>query len=148
VLDKLAALIAELIVLAAVLWLALLVGVRAVDMNVSALHLLAATVSAALLALAFGCIALLIGAADSRKAHALAVTGAAAVAAYLVNALAPLVGGMEAARKGSPFYHYVASDPLRHGLAPVHVLVLLAIAAIAAALAPFIFERRDVVSPS
>jgi ABC-2 type transport system permease protein len=148
VLDKLAALVAELMVLAAVLWLALLVGVRAAEMKVSALHLLAATTSAALLALAFGCIALLISAADGHKARALALTSAAAVAAYLVNALAPLVGGMEPVRKASPFYHYVASDPLRHGLEPVHVLALLAIAVVAAALAPIPFERRDIVSPS
>jgi hypothetical protein len=51
---------------------------------------------------------------------------------HLINSLAPLVQALDTARKGSPFYHYAASDPLRNGIA--------AAAAIAASL---IFERRD-----
>ena len=51
---------------------------------------------------------------------AIAVTAAAAVAAYLVNWLAPIVPVLDDGRAPSPFYHYVASDPLRHGLEVGH----------------------------
>ncbi len=146
VLEKLVALIIELTALSLVLWISLLVGAASVGMNVSPGHLLAATVSAGLLALAYGCIALLVGAAWGHRARAIGVAAAAAVAAYLVNALAPLVDALEPLRKASPFYHYAASDPLRHGLDASHVGVLLAITVIACTLAPIAFDRRDLAS--
>jgi ABC-2 type transport system permease protein len=143
VLEKAGALAAELALLGAVLWLSLLAGVEAVSMDVSAAHLAAATASATLLAFAFGAIALLVGALTGRRGAATGLTAAGAVLAYLVSSLATLVGFLEPAREASPFYHYAASDPLRHGLALGHVafLVILGLAAVAAAVAAF--ERRD-----
>ena len=113
-------------------------------MEVSLAHLAAATTSAVLLALAYGAIALLLGAATGRRALTVAVVAALAVAAFLVASLAPLVSVLDVAKEASPFYHYSASDPLRHGLAAVHALPLLALAAAAGLLAPFALERRDV----
>lgn len=146
VLEKLGALGAEIAALALVLWLSLVVGVEAVGMGVSAAHLAAATGSAALLAFAFGAIALLLGAATGRRALAVGVASAGAVAAYLVSSLAALVDFLEPARTASPFYHYVASDPLRQGLALGHVGFLVLLGALAAALAPLFLDRRDVTT--
>jgi ABC-2 type transport system permease protein len=142
-LEKLGALVAEAVGLAAVLCLALLAGTRAAGMEISAAHLAAAATATLLLALAFGAIAYLVGAATGHRGRAIAVTSALAVAAYLVNALAPLVDALEPFRKASPFYHYAASDPLRSGLSVGHAGVLLAIAVVAAAASPLLFERRD-----
>jgi ABC-2 type transport system permease protein len=146
VVDKLAALAIEVATLGLVLWVSLLVGVEIVGMNVSASHLAGATASAALLAFAFGAIALFLGAATGRRAVAIGVAGAGAVAAYLVNSLAALVDFLEPARQSSPFYHYVASDPLRHGLGAGHVAFLIAIGLVAAALAAIAFDRRDLAA--
>jgi ABC-2 type transport system permease protein len=143
-LEKLAALVLEVCGLGAVLLVSLWVGARAVSMDVSVAHLAAATASAVLLALAYGALALLVGAATGRRGLAVALVAALAVAAYLVAALAPLVGGLDPVKVASPFYHYSASDPLRQGLAAGHALLLLAIAAAAGLLAPFALERRDV----
>ena len=115
-------------------------------MTVSAVHLGAATASAALLAVAFGAIALLIGAASGRRAVAIGVTAAGAVAAYLVSSLASLVDFLEPARQASPFYHYLASDPLRHGLQPGHAAFLAALALTAAVLSIPAFGRRDLTT--
>jgi ABC-2 type transport system permease protein len=71
------------------------------------------------------------------------VPTAAAVAASLVNAIAVVVGALESLRKASPFYHYVAGDPLRHGFAPGHTAVLLLVGVALAVPASFAFERRD-----
>jgi len=141
--EKLVALVAEAALLGLVLWGALLVGDAAVSMDVSALHLAAAIVSALLLAVGFGAIAALVGALTGRRAPAIGITAALAVATYVVNSLAPLVHALKPVRKASPFYHYTASDPLRHGLELSHVGVLAAIFAAAAIAAPVVFDRRD-----
>jgi ABC-2 type transport system permease protein len=146
VLEKTVALAVEIAGLGVVLWLALWVGARAADMDISAGHLAAATLGAVLLALAYGAIAVLLGAATGRRALAIGVTAAAAVAAYLVNGLAPLVHALEVPQKLSPFYHYAAGDPLRHGLSLSHLAVLVAIGVGAAALAPWLFARRDLAT--
>lgn len=143
VLEKSAAVAAEVVALGLVLWVALWVGAVLVGMDISAGLLAAATFSAVLLALAFGAIAVLLGAATGRRALAVGVTAAAAVAAYLVNGLAPLVDGFEVPRKLSPFYHYAAGDPLRHGLSLAHLSVLAGIAVVATLVTPAVFSRRD-----
>ena len=99
---------------------------------------------AVLLAIAYGEIAVLVGAASGRRSLAIGVTAAIAVAAYLVNGLAPLVGALEGPQKLSPFYHYAVGDPLRRGVSVSHMAVLVGIAIIATALAPLFFSRRDV----
>ncbi len=142
-LEKLGALAAELAILSLALWLSLLASAAAAGMEISAANLAAATASAALLALAFGAIALLAGAASGRRGLAIGLAAAAAVAAYLVSSLAPLVDFLRPLRQASPFYHYVASDPLRHGLALDHAGFLLLLSAAAAALAPLALEHRD-----
>jgi ABC-2 type transport system permease protein len=146
VLEKLAALAVEIGLLALVLWVSLLVGVRAVSMDVSAAHLAGATTSAALLALLFGALALLLGAGTGRRGVGIGVAAAGAVAAYLVNSLAALVDALDPLRKASPYYHYAASDPLRHGLSLGHAAFLVVLAALAAAAAVLVFDRRDLAA--
>ena len=143
VLEKLAALVAELALFAVILWGALAVGASAANMGIGLDKLAAATFDAALLALLFGVLALLVGCLSGRRAQALAVPAVAAVAAYLVNALGAIVSWLEPAQKASPFYHYVAGDPLRHGIAPSHSGLLLLAVAVLAGLAPLAFTRRD-----
>lgn len=142
-LEKLAALVAEVSVLAFVFWLALAVGTSAAGMHVGRDKLAAATLDAALLALVYGVLALLVGSAFGRRGLAVAVPAAAAVAAYLVNVLAAIVSSLSPAQKASPFFHYAAGDPLRQGLSLWHT-GLLALAAVALAiLTPLAFARRD-----
>ena len=144
--EKVAALATELGLLALVLWLSLLVGSAIVGMDVSAAHVGAATTAAALLAFAFGAIAVCFGALTGRRGVAIGVAAAGGVAAYLVNSLAALVDFLEPVRKASPFYHYVASDPLRHGLALGNVAFLVVLAIAAAGLAALFFDRRDLAA--
>jgi len=146
IVEKTAALATEVALLALVLWISLLVGVEIVGMEVSVANLAAATFAAALLAFSFGAIAVLAGSISGRRSVAIGVPAAVAVAAYLVSSLGSLVGSLEFARKASPYYHYVASDPLRHGLDLVHVGFLLGIGIIAIALAVLAFERRDLAT--
>jgi ABC-2 type transport system permease protein len=143
VLEKLGSLTVELLLLGAVLWVALVVGSWAGDLGVSAGHLGAATLSAVLLALGFGAIALLAGVARGRRGFAIAAAAAVAVAAYFVDTLSSLSGFLAAIEVVSPFYHYAAGDPLRHGLDALHVGFLVAVVVGAAALALVAVDRRD-----
>jgi ABC-2 type transport system permease protein len=143
VLEKFAALATESVALGFVVWISLWIGAQAVGMQIAAAKLAAATLGAVALAVAYGAIALLIGCATGRRGLAIALAAAAGVAAYLVNSLAPLVDFLEPVQELSPFYHYAAQNPLRAGLDPVHLLVLLAIAAVAAAGSVLAFRRRD-----
>jgi len=143
-LEKLAALSAEVAALAAVLFVALVVGCAAAGMDVSTSGLASATFGALLLALANGSIAFALGAATGHGALAIGLSAAAAVAAYLVNGLAPLVDAINSIRWLSPFYHYVAGDPLREGLSLPHAAVLVAIGVVAVAVGVAAFDRRDV----
>ena len=147
VLDKLAALAAELALLGLVLWLSLVVSVEAIGMDVSVAHLAAATGAAALFAFVYGAVALLLGAATGRRAVATGITAAGAVAAYLLSSLAELVEPLKPLRVASPFYHYAAGDSLRTGLAAEHTAFLLLIAAAACISAVIAFERRDITNP-
>ena len=144
VLEKVGALALELVGLAAVLFVVLAVATSVADMDVSVGDLASATTSAFLLGLAFGVLAFALGAATGRSAIAIGLSAAAAVAAYLVNGLAPLVDAIHSIRWLSPWYHYVAGDPLREGLSWGNALVLVAIAIVAAAVAVCAFDRRDV----
>lgn len=142
--EKLAALVAEVAGLAAVLWVSLLAGAAIVGMRISAWHLGAATLSALLVAVLYGTVALAIGAATGRRSLAIGLTSALAVAAYLVNVLAPLAPSLAGVKRLSPFYYYSSSDPLRHGLGAGDPALLAAVAAVVAAVAVIVFRRRDI----
>jgi ABC-2 type transport system permease protein len=143
-LEKLGALIVEVLALGLVLWLTLWIGGSATTMKVSGAHLGAGAASAALLAIVFGTIALMVGAATGKRGLASGLAAALAVAAYVVNSLAPLVSALEPLQKASPIYHYAVADPLRKGLSLTHAGILLGMTVVAAVLAVAAFDRRDI----
>jgi beta-exotoxin I transport system permease protein len=143
VLEKLSALAVELAALGLVLWLALVVGARSAGMEIGAGKLAAATVNAVVLAIVYGALALLLGCATGRRGASIGVAAAAAVGAYVLNSLAPLAHVLAGGRKLSPFYYYAAHNPLRVGLEPLHLLVLVAAAAVLSAAAVAGMRGRD-----
>ena len=88
-------------------------------------NLLAATASAYMLGLLFGAVTLLAGCITGHRALAAGIASAAAVSAYLLSTLATLVVGLKRFRPLSPFWWYSGHDPLRAGLEPLHVGLLL-----------------------
>lgn len=144
--EKLLALWAEVVLLGGVLLGALWAGTSAAGMGIAPSQLLAAVTAATLLAIAYGTLALLAGAATGRRSLAIAVPSALVVLAYLVNALGPLVDVIERLRPASPWFHYAASDALRSGLAADHAGVLAGLALALALLVPLVLERRDLSS--
>ena len=143
VVEKLAAVLGELVVLGLVLWLSIVVAAPLVDLGISAGNAGAAVLYAVALAFAFGAISLLVGAATGHRGRAIGISAALAVAAYLVNSLSALVGVLDRIKEASPFFHYAATNPLRSGFEGGHLAFLLAVAAVAGVAAPLVFDRRD-----
>ena len=146
VVEKLAALLGELLLLGFVLWLSLVVAAPLVDLGISPGHAGAAVLYVVALAFAFGAIALLVGAGTGHRGRAIGITAALAVAGYLVNSLSALVGALDAIKEASPFFHYAATNPLRSGLDGGHLAFLLAVTALAGVVAPLVFDRRDLAA--
>lgn len=107
-------------------------------------HLVGVTVGVWLLAVDFGALAMLVGAATASRGTALGVTTAVAVAAYIVSSLAPVVHWIRPLRYSSPFFYAVGDGQLTRGLDPGWAAVLGAIAVVLSAAATEAFERLDV----
>lgn len=143
-LTKFAALAASSVAVAFVLWAGLAIVGPVFDLDVPLGDLAAGIVMLWLLGLAFGAIALAVGAATGRRSTALVVTSVLAAASYLVNLFGPVVDALGPVRPLSLFRWYLDPDPLTTGLHAASVLVLLAVAAGATVLGLLAFERRDV----
>jgi ABC-2 type transport system permease protein len=141
--EKCMGLWTSLLVVTASFAVVLVVSTRVFAVHVAAPHLLAATASAYLLAALFGAIALLVGCITAHRALAAGIASAAAVAAYLLSSLAGLVAGLKPFRPMSPFWWYSGHDPLRQGLEPLHIMLLVATTFICLAAAVTVFDRRD-----
>jgi ABC-2 type transport system permease protein len=144
VVEKAVGIVAIVAVLGVGLWLQLWIEALAVDMEIGAGALAAATVASTLLALVLGALALTVGCITGRRGVSLAISSAVGVAAYLVSSLAPLYDGLEPLKRLSPFYWAIGTDPLRDGLSlgGTTALVAVTVALVGAGLVAF--ERRDV----
>jgi len=111
------------------------IGLTAANVAATCAHLLT-------LALFFGALALAVGGLTGSPSLAAMVAGAVAAVAYMSDSLLPLAD-LDALAKISPWHYYSSSTPLANGLDVVHVVVLLALTAIATAVAFVAFERRD-----
>jgi len=95
-----------------------------------------------LLAIAFGTLALAVGAATGNPGLSAGAAGAVAAISYITNAMLPLAG-LDGWARLSPWHYYAGSDPLRNGLHAGHLTVLVVLTAAALGAASHIFEHRD-----
>jgi ABC-2 type transport system permease protein len=142
--EKFAAMAVATLLIGVVMSVALSVGTPAFDIDVPPGNLVEAVLSAVLLGLSFGSVALAVGAATAGPSVAGAVAGSLALVAYLVDAFAPLSADIRAFRDLSPFHYYRAADPVRNGADPFHLLVLGLLTLLFLAVALVAFDRRDV----
>lgn len=144
--DKALSMVAGTLLLSAVLFVALAVLGPPFDMRVPAADLLIAHGLQALVAIAFGTIALMVGAATGRRTLALGITSALAVLTYLVWAMGSSVPALDPLQPLSPFRWFADPQPVSGGTDPLNVVVLAAIAAVAYAIAHAAFLRRDLAT--
>ena len=140
--SKALALLAGLVGAAVLLWAGVAISSAGYNIGLNLAGLTAICVHLLFLAIAFGAIAVAIGAITGNPALSSGIAGALAVAAYVANALLPLARLGDWA-KLSPWYYFAGSNPLSNGIDGWHLLVLAAIAAVAVAIALIGFSRRD-----
>ena len=143
VLQKFVAMALTALGLGIVVWVSVVVIGRLFELDVPFGDIAAATLHLLLLGMAFGAIALLLGAWRGRKSLAIGLTSALAVGAFLLDAFASAVDGIAWAGRLSPFHYYGDSLPLQNGLHVGHAGVLAAIAIVALVGAILAFDRRD-----
>lgn len=145
-LDKAVVLTGSVAALVAALFVASWALGPVFELTVPAGDLLAACALLGLLGVAFGMLALALGAGTGRRSLAMGITGAAAVFMYILHALAPSVEALRPLHPLSLFRWYLDPDPLVHGLHTMNVAVLVGVAAVALLTAWVTFERRDLAS--
>ena len=144
VLEKALTIVLELILLALILWLSLIVIGPLVDIGISAGRLAAATLAGVALGFLYGAIALACSAGLGRRGLSLGIAAALAAAGFVYTSIAPFVSALSDNVGLSPFQHAYGYDPLKNGLQLGDLALLLGGAAVFAALAVYLFDRRDV----
>ena len=141
--EKFLALVVGTAILAVALWGGIVVGARIVNVDVSARGIGALTVSAALMGLLFGALALWIGAATGRRTFSIGLAFGAAILSYFVYSFSELVDLLKPVRPLSPFSYYIGDNPLVNGLLARNVAVLAGVTVILLLLSLVTFSRRD-----
>lgn len=129
--------------LAALVWISLLVTDPIFDVGLSIAGTTAASVGMVLLALAFGSLALMVGALTGNRPLTVGIAAGTTIATFFINGLAPLVDSLAWMQRLTPFYWLLDHNPLVNGFQP-QLLVLVGAILIAVAVAMWGFQRRDV----
>ena len=141
--EKLMAILLESICLSLVIWLSVVIGATIVKMDLSVTGPLSITVSALLLSITFGTLALAATAVKGKRGIAVGMSGGIGVLTYFVYALTPLTDSLKHGSKLSPFHYYITADPLTNGLNVTHATVLILISIVLCTIALLTFNRRD-----
>jgi ABC-2 type transport system permease protein len=120
-------------------WVGSLIG----GLGVSPAGITAATVLCTLLGLAFGGLALVLGAATGRSSVAASTAAGVAIVAYIADSFLSVNEATEAWAVLSPFHYLLSSDPLNNGMDWGHASVLTALFVVLVALSIPLFQARD-----
>jgi ABC-2 type transport system permease protein len=100
------------------------------ELTVATWPLITTTFGAVLLGIAFGLLALGIGARTGARGTAIGIAAAVAAASYLISAMAPLVDWLEPLRYASLFFWSVSNNQLVDGLSLGGLAILLGTCAV------------------
>jgi ABC-2 type transport system permease protein len=143
-LEKLGAFAAGAAAIAAITYLAFLLSVPFVDIDISQVALLVATANLVPLTWGFGAFAVWASVVLPTRQQATGLVTAVAVVTFFVNYLASIVDILRPARWLSPFHYANTANVLGGGIDWPLLAVLLGLTALFAVLALRAFERRDI----
>lgn len=116
ILQRFSALTAGACGISAAVWIAMPAIQESADLtSISPTEFLAQCLNLALLAVAFGALAMGLGAATGRRAIVVAATAGIGVLTYAAHTFADRLGADWAAYL-SPFHYYIGGEPLKHGI--------------------------------
>ncbi len=140
---KAAAMVIHVLIVGAFLAAGLIVGDLIGNLGLTDTGILGATAQTVLLGIVFGMLALLIGAGTGNRRLTTAITGALAALGFAMYIFLPLSDSLAEGAKLSPWYYFSAANPLLNGADPGHLVFLIVIAALPAAVAAVVFRLRD-----
>lgn len=141
--EKAAAIVLALTVLALVVLATLLAWVAALDVDVAASGVAAATLHLHALAVFAAGLAFGVGAALGRKSTAIGTAAGVVVAGFVMSGVGGLVDGGGWLQDLSPFYWFNGTVPIENGVAPGGLLLLYGLGVLAAVAGAWRFDRRD-----
>jgi ABC-2 type transport system permease protein len=142
--ERLLALLASVVGLIAVLVAVILTLVATVELTgVTIGNVLAAALGLLLLVVAFGSLALAVGAATGRRAVGLGAAAALAGLSYVADAVGGMVEEVAWLTDVSPFSWYLAGQPLESGVDVAGFAALGGLTVVATVFALVTFARRD-----
>jgi ABC-2 type transport system permease protein len=141
-LQKLAAMAAQALLLALVVTACVLAG-REFELAASPANAVATAAAVVLMGLDFGLAAVTAGALTGRRGTALGLASALAAASYLISALAATIPAIRLARYLSLFYWSAGNDQISHGVTAADYAVLIGVGLCALGIAVTAFRRAD-----
>jgi ABC-2 type transport system permease protein len=142
-LGKSAAVVLQVLALAAATLAGLAAGVAVGGGGLSLAHMTALCVHLAAFGMCIAMLALMLAAATGRRTVASGGAAAVGLVSYLVNGFAPLVSGLHWLTYLSPFSYYARRDPIGRGVDVGDVAVLVGAALVLVVVAIVVFDRRD-----
>ncbi|MEN8234477.1 MAG: ABC transporter permease subunit [Actinomycetota bacterium] len=113
------------------------------NLGMSIGNIAATSLLVTLLGLAYGGLALALGAATGRTRIATFGTTGLALITFVANGLLPYSENLSGLVKWQPFYYYLSSDPLMNGMHWGHGAALAGLFVVLLALSVLLFNRRD-----
>jgi ABC-2 type transport system permease protein len=143
VLQKTIAMVIYGIVVGAAIFAGVAIGSLLGGLGMDVGNIAAAALLVTLVGIAFGALALALGAATGRMRVAIYGTVGIALVLYVLNAFLPFNDTLAGYARWSPFYYYLTSDPLVNGMNWGHGTVLTVLAIALVSMAILLFNRRD-----
>ncbi len=143
-LTKIATAVLAQLVLAIVLVISLVIGIRFVDLPLATMKIIAGALTGVLLGILFNAIATFVGAAWGKRSVALGGAIGLAIAGFLFYSLAPLVHTFDRITPVNPFQWTLGSRPLYDGIDWGYTTFSLLLAAVLYVSSLFVFKRRDI----
>ena len=143
-LEKFAAVSAQLAIICLVILLSIIAAKDAFDFNISISNTALATLSVFLVGLVFASISMMVQAITGKRGLAIGVCSGLLITSYFIDSLAPLVDSIDNFKYASAFYYYEGQEALIDGITVANTVILSAASAAFVAAAYFGFRNRDI----
>lgn len=134
------------VLLATVLVVSLVIGIRFVDLSLGTSKIVAGAFTSVLLGILFNAVATFMGASWGKKSIALGGAIALAIAGFLFYSLAPLVDTFDRITPINPFQWTLGSSPLFRGIDFGYTVLSLLVSLGLYVASLLVFKRRDIAA--